>query len=98
MRVLWSPRALERVEEIFEIIRWDKPGAARRWVEKVFYSVEGLTELPRQGRVVPEVGREEVRELLLGNYRVVYRIDERVINILTIRHGRQLLDLDEVER
>lgn len=98
MRVLWSPVALERVEEIFEVIRWDKPGAAQRWVEKLFETVEGLSELPRQGRVVPEVGREDVRELLVGNYRVIYRVEERVVNILTVRQGRRLLDLSELTR
>lgn len=97
MRVLWSPLALARVDEVFEVIRWDKPGAAQRWVETLFESVEGLSEFPKRGRMVPEIGREEIRELLLGNYRVVYRVEERFISILTIRHGRQFLDPEEVE-
>lgn len=65
---------------------------------ELFETVEGLSELPRQGRVVPEVGREDVRELLVGNYRVIYRVEERVVNILTVRQGRRLLDLSELTR
>lgn len=52
--------------------------------------------MPRRGRVVPELDRPDVRELLIGNYRFVYRIGDAEIVVLTVRHGRQLLDPDEL--
>lgn len=96
MEIRWSPLARIRVVEIAETIRWDKPGAAARWIERVVAEVETLPEMPRRGRVVPEVDRPNVRELLIGNYRVIYRIADDSIVILTVRHGRRLLNVDEL--
>ncbi len=98
MKVIWSPLAVARLEEQAEFIGRDKPAAARNWAAAAFEAVESLAELPDRGRVVPEVGREEIRELLHGDYRILYRVEKEAVSILTIRHGRQLLDLQEVDR
>jgi plasmid stabilization system protein ParE len=97
MKVAWTRRAREHVLETIKLIRWDKPGAASNWADRIFAEVETLADFPRRGRVVPEVERPNLRELLVGNYRVIYRIDEDVIVILAVRHGRRLLDLDELQ-
>lgn len=96
MKVAWTRRAREHVLEIIKLIRWDKPGAAANWADRVFAEFETLADLPRRGRVVPELERPNLRELLVGNYRVIYRIDETEIVILAVRHGRRLLDLHEL--
>jgi toxin ParE1/3/4 len=64
MKLIWSPLALERVSEIGEYIARDKPIAARNWIENVFAKVEQLKDSPEIGRVVPEIGKIEFRELL----------------------------------
>jgi plasmid stabilization system protein ParE len=46
---------------------------------------------------VPELGRPHFRELIHEGYRILYRIDQDAILILTVRHGRRLLDLSEIE-
>jgi plasmid stabilization system protein ParE len=46
---------------------------------------------PRAGRVVPEVGREDVREVLVGNYRIVYEVRSAEIRILTVFEGHRSL-------
>lgn len=92
MRVVWSPLALAKVEEIADVIRYDKPGAAQKWVEELLDAAGSLVDLPRRGRKVPEIDRADIRELLLGNYRLIYRIEDAVVSILTVRHGRQLLE------
>jgi plasmid stabilization system protein ParE len=97
MKILWSPLALGQVQEIAEHIAHDKPGAARRWAEGVFRVADHLASSPKRGRVVPEIGREEIRELLHGNYRIIYRVEEGSVSILTVRHGRRLLDKREIE-
>lgn len=97
MRVIWSPRAVERVAEIAAYIATDRPDAARRWVEELFDLTKSLTAFPHGGRRVPELNRPEYRELLYGNYRVIYRADETRVNIVTVRHGRRLLDTTEFE-
>ena len=97
MRVIWSPLAVTRVREATEYIERDKPGAARRWAEEIFTKVSRLAEFPNSGRVVPELDRQEVRELVHGNYRIVYRVEAKSVFILTVRHGRRLLDPAELD-
>jgi len=96
VKVVWSPLALDRLEEIAAAIARDRPDIARDFVIEVFDLVETLAEYPRRGRVVPEVGREEIREVLFKGYRVIHRIEAKRIAVLTIRHGRQLLRAEEI--
>lgn len=91
------PLALDRVNEIIEYIARDRPAAAEEWADGLFDLVERLQRLPKRGRMVPEVGRERIRELRYGSYRVFYRLDQNEISILSVRHGRRLLDLKEIE-
>lgn len=97
MTIVWSPLALDRVAEIAGYIARDKPSAAEQWVKAVFVKVEQLEISPELGRVVPEIGALRFRELLYSQYRIVYRIEEKSISILTVRHGRQELPIDEIE-
>jgi toxin ParE1/3/4 len=97
MRILWSPLALDRVAEIAEYIAVDNPGAAENWVNTVFGKVEELKKFPEIGRVVPEVGNKSIRELIYGNYRIIYRVEETRLSVLTVRHGKQILPVDEIK-
>ena len=97
MRVIWTPLALDRLEEIKATIARDKPMAAQRWAGQVFEKTEKLAAFPRQGRMVPEARREEIREIVHGNYRIMYRLEAEAIFILTVRHGSRRFDPHEIE-
>jgi plasmid stabilization system protein ParE len=97
MKLVWAPRAIARASEIAAYIALDRPGAAARWVDTVFAAVATLKAHPRRGRMVPEVNRAEVRELLHGAYRIVYRQDAQRVVVLTIRHARRQWDPTELE-
>lgn len=94
MRIVWSPLALERVEDIAQYIAEDKPSAAVEWVEGVFDTVERLADFPESGRVVPEVGGRRIREVIFGTYRIIYSVRDQ-IDILTVRRSSQLLRMSE---
>jgi addiction module RelE/StbE family toxin len=96
MKIIWSPLAIDRVSEIAEYISLDNPTAACKWIENIFDKVELLESSPEVGRTVPELGREEIRELIFGNYRIIYRIEKLNISILTVRHGNQILPINEI--
>ena len=96
MRIIWSPLAVDRASEVAQYIAQDKPSAAEKWVDTVFSKVEQLKTSPEIGRIVPEIHNSQLRELIYGNYRIIYRIEKKQISILTIRHGRQILPLDEI--
>ncbi|WP_028895270.1 type II toxin-antitoxin system RelE/ParE family toxin [Syntrophorhabdus aromaticivorans] len=97
MRILWSPLAIDRVAEIAEYIAADNPSAAENWVSTVFEKVEELKKFPEIGRVVPEIDNKSIRELIYGNYRIVYHVEETRLSVLTVRHGKQILPVDEIK-
>ncbi len=96
MRISWSPLAVDRASEIAEYIAQDNPDAAETWINVVFKKVEELTTFPESGRVVPETHINSIRELIYGNYRIIYRLEEKRISVLTVRHGKQILPVDEI--
>jgi plasmid stabilization system protein ParE len=97
MRIIWSPLAVDRASEIADYIAQDKPSAAEKWIYPVFSKVEQLKSSPEIGRIVPEINDSQFRELIYGNYRIIYRIETKQISILTIRHGRQILPINEIK-
>lgn len=96
MRVIWSPLALVRVEDIARVIAADRPDAAHRWVVALFHRVKQLQAHPESGPMVAELGRPEIRQLVYLRYRVIYRVEPRRIVVLTVRHGRQGFDAGEI--
>lgn len=97
MRIIWSPLAVERAAEIAEYISHDNPTAAKKWIDTVFSKVEQLKSFPESGRIVPEINSKDFRELIYGNYRIIYRVENIQVSILTIRHGKQILPIDEIQ-
>ncbi len=96
MKIIWSPLAVDRASEIAEYIAQDNPTAAENWINAIFTHVEQLKKFPESGRIVPEINNDFFRELTYGNYRIIYRIEANRVSILTIRHGKQILPVDEI--
>lgn len=87
----WTERAANDLIAIGEYIAADNPTAARAWVEKLRQRAVKASKMPRTGRVVPEIARDDVREVLQRNYRIVYRVvDDRIV-VLTVFEGHRLL-------
>ncbi len=97
MTIVWSPLAIERLVEAARYIARDKPETAERWAADAFAVVERLAGMPRSGRVVPELERDDVREVVYGAYRWIYRVVGEDVLILTVRHGRRRLDESDLE-
>lgn len=97
MKITWSPLAAEQVRDIASYIALDKPSVAEQWIDKMFDSVEQLIDFPKSGRVVPELQINSIRELVQGNYRVIYKIQDNSISVLTVKSYRQQLRSDEIE-
>ncbi|NNF13217.1 MAG: type II toxin-antitoxin system RelE/ParE family toxin [Gemmatimonadetes bacterium] len=89
MRVVWSPTARRQVLGAVERISDDWPNAATAWFDGLIERTSLLTDLPTQGRVVPEWGDDSVREILYEPYRVVYELHADRVEILVLSHYRQ---------
>lgn len=86
------------MEEAADYIGEGRVEAARRWVLSLFRVVERLESFPESGRFVPEIsGRRDLREVIHGEYRIIYRLESERISILTVRHARRLFDPAEME-
>ncbi|HOX21110.1 MAG TPA: type II toxin-antitoxin system RelE/ParE family toxin [Gemmatimonadales bacterium] len=97
MRVVWSPLAEVRAGEALEVMLRERPTAAATWLGRLLTGVAQLGRFPERGRMVPEVGRKDIREVMQAPYRVVYRVDAKRVVILTVRHMRRDFDLTEVQ-
>ena len=91
MKIIWSPLSIECITEIAQYIANDNPTVADNWIKEIFLSVEQLETFPKSGKVVTEVKNDAVRELIYGNYRIIYLIESEQISILTVRNVRQIL-------
>lgn len=91
MKVIWTPRAQQRLQELYDHIAQDQPINADRWIVRMLDRGEQIGDQPRSGRIVPEDQRDTVREIFEGDYRIIYRIRSQQIDVLSVRHGAQRL-------
>jgi toxin ParE1/3/4 len=95
-KIYWTRQAREDLRAIRAHIARDAPVTANAYVRKLLASVERLRQFPFSGEVVPELGREDLREVLQGNYRLIYRVSETRVDILAIYHGSRILDQRDI--
>lgn len=94
-QVRWTVQALDDLEAICLFIARDAPTVAAVFAQRAFDSTDRLAEFPRSGRAVPELNDLDFREIILGSYRLIYRIRSGDIEILTVHHAARLLDPDQ---
>ena len=92
-RVVWSSVARDDLKALVSLINTDSPGYAQTFGLHIQQRVEQLRHFPESGRNVPEDKTGTYRELIVGNYRVVYRIDEDIVTMVTLIHGARLFRL-----
>ncbi|MBN4076054.1 type II toxin-antitoxin system RelE/ParE family toxin [Gammaproteobacteria bacterium AH-315-E17] len=91
MDVVWTDRAFYRLQGILEYIAKDQPVNAEQWVDQLLERGDSVRDQPFMGRIVPEYQDETIREVLQNDYRIIYKIRLKRVDILTVRHGSQLL-------
>jgi len=90
LKILWSHRARIDLLAIGDHIAADNPSAAARWVQRLVASVERASHMPLAGRRVPEYSdRQDIREMLVRSYRIVYRVQAETIEVLAIFEGHR---------
>ncbi len=83
-KVKWSDISKLRIIEIADFIALDAPDAADKWIEKILSKEDILKDNPKIGRIVPEIKDTSIRELIVGEYRLIYEISEKEIIVLTL--------------
>lgn len=90
-KLVWTRRALNDLEGILEFIARDSDRYAEVFAERVLALVESIPKHPLLGAVVAEYQQEDLRERLFQNYRIVYRVSNDRVAVVTIVHGARLL-------
>ncbi len=80
------------MEGIAEYIEQDSPFYARTVVARIVAATRNLVQFPMTGRVVPEMRDFAFREVFAFNYRIIYQVEETVVTIVAVVHGKRLLD------
>ena len=94
MKLRWTERARDDLLDIAEYIGRNSRDAAQAWVDRIKKRARMAAKHPLAGRVVPEFGREDIREVFLRSYRLVYLIGDDAIEVLTVFEGHRLLETD----
>lgn len=89
--VIWSKRALDDVDALAEYIARDSEAYARTVVQAIVGVGHRLRQFPFSGRIVREAREATIREIVVYNYRVIYRAQSEAVSVLAVVHGSQQL-------
>ena len=92
-QVAWASEARADLGRIVEYLAADSPAYASVLVEAILDRIDHLGQFPRMGRIVPELGDESFREIIVHNYRVMYRLEGDAVTIAAVIHTKRSLDL-----
>ena len=91
-KIVWTDQALSDLTEISAFIEKDSASIAALACSRIVDRAEQASEFPFSGRSVPGRNDENLRELFWKSYRLIYRVHEENIVILTVIHGSRLLE------
>jgi plasmid stabilization system protein ParE len=96
--VIWSQPAKADLRSIHDFIAHDSPHYAKKVVQDLREKTDILERLPQVGRKVAKLDNEQIRELSLYSYRIIYEIKDKGIYVLAVAHKRQDLKAEDIKR
>jgi toxin ParE1/3/4 len=93
-KVIWTEIAWRDLESVAEYIARDSVHYAGVFVREIRAASRTLGVYSERGRIVPELSDNSIRELLVGNYRLIYGVEADKVYILALLHGAR--DLEEL--
>ncbi len=91
MRVLWTATALDQLQRIHDYIAADSRIYARRMLGRLRRRTGQIKRFPLLGGLVREYCHDDIREVLEGSYRIIYRVFPDRAEILAVIHGAHIL-------
>jgi len=90
-RIVWSKRAVQDLETIASYISADSPAFATTVLKKIVNQTRILARFPRAGHKAPEFNDDDIRELVVYSYRIIYQLQSDAVVIAAVIHGRRIL-------
>ncbi len=84
-KVILTPTAHQDLREIVEFIARDDRKAAEKFGYTLLDNALSLTKFPDRGRLVPEFKDEQIREIILRSYRIIYYVEKTWKEVYVIR-------------
>jgi plasmid stabilization system protein ParE len=91
LNVVWQPAARAELNEVRATLRRHSPQSAIRFSNRLRMHLRQIGAFPYSGRIVPELGREPVREVFEQGYRIIYHVGQDRIEIIGVIHGARRL-------
>ena len=94
VKINWTTQAKTDLINIAEFIARDSKKFAKIQISRIRQRTQQIADFPHSGRTVPELNDKDIREVIIGNYRIIYRIvNENRVDILTVHHSARILRL-----
>jgi addiction module RelE/StbE family toxin len=88
-KVIWSPTALSQLRQISDYISLTAESHANSVLTRIVDGTRSLEDFPLMGRRVPESVRDDLREILVIKWRIIYEVSQYDVCILQVIHGAQ---------
>ena len=88
--IRWTDQAVDDLRAIRDFISRDSPKYGRLVAERLYDATARLEDFPRSGRIVPELDRNDLREIILGEYRIVYLVTPDAVILVTVFRSSRL--------
>lgn len=86
-QIIWAELAKEHLRELDAYIAEGSPFYSIVFIDKLLASIEKVGAFPKCGRVIPEFGLEDLREIIFHEYRIVYSLGKDSVTVVAIVHG-----------
>ena len=98
VKIVWTELAVDDLKEIHDFIAKNSPRFASITIDKIYQRAQLIADNPFIGRIVPEINNEPIRELIIGNYRLIYFIiSELQVEILRVYHSARSLTEEKLK-
>jgi addiction module RelE/StbE family toxin len=94
--IIWADRAQKDLQEIVQYARQNSLAAARKLAGQISEKTTRLESFPESGRHLPEFPNLPYREIIVGNYRVIYIYKKDTVSILTVRHSKRQIQREDL--
>ena len=97
MTLHWTEKASADALSIHGFIVERSEGYADAVYERILARPQQLIDQPLSGAIVPEFGRDDIREVFIHSFRLIYLVLPHEVRILTVIHGARFLTLDAID-
>jgi plasmid stabilization system protein ParE len=96
--VKWTFPARDDLKAIYEYIALDSKFYAKKIIREIIAVSSMIPDMPERGRMVPEIDEQDIRELFIYSYRLIYQLSPKLISILAVIHGSRNITASDIHK